>query len=275
MARNVVDIQVKPYLTSLIQRPGLQSERQWGVYRMEWLQKHWSNVVTLGCIIIAALILAWQQATTNISLRLQGDWNYVPLFLLIIAGIVWLATGKNKSNQSQVQISQPSEVIAGIPTLSALLGQESNPRFDAKRFFALAHYSPVTAEVEKNIKIVAQQNSPNDKEAFYARFIGIGLIAYQHDVTWFLIFRSQLEALAELNSRGLIPVADLKKHYDKAKVDYPQTYSNYSFDQWLDFLKSRTLIARYPSEMVELSFYGKDFMKYLAHAGLDVRVKVN
>ena len=86
---------------------------------------------------------------------------------------------------------------------------------------------------------------------------------------------SQLEALAELNSRGLIPVADLKKHYDKAVMAYPKTYANYSFEQWLNYMQSRMLIARYPSQMVELSFNGKDFLKYLAHVGHDIHGKAN
>ena len=173
------------------------------------------------------------------------------------------------------QLSQPPEITAGIPSLSALLGQKTNIAFDAKQFFALAHYSPITAEAEKNIKIIAQQNSPNDKEAFYARFIGIGLVAYQHDITWYTIYGSQLAALAELNSRGLIPIADLKKHYDKAVAAYPNTYSSYSFQQWLDFMKARLVIATYPTQMVELSFGGKDFLIYLAHTGRDISVKLN
>ena len=247
---------------------------------MEWLQKHWSNVVTLGCIVIAALVEAWQQAAVNVSSnmhlpRLQGAWNYVPLVLLITAGLAWLV-GRKQTRQSQMQGPQPTAVVPpGIPALSSLLGQNPNITFDAKAFFALAHYSPVTAEIEKNIRTIAQQYSPTDKEGFYARFIGVGLVAYQHDVTWFTIYGSQLAALAELNSRGLIPVADLKKHYDKAVVDYPKTYANYSFDQWMDFMRERMVIARYPTGMVELSFNGKDFLKYLAHVGRDAHVKAN
>jgi hypothetical protein len=246
---------------------------------MEWLKKHWSTTVTLGCVVIAALVEAWQQAATSVPVgihipRLQGSWNYVPLILLITAGVVWLISRTRKTNQLQLQTSQPPAAIpAGIPTLSALLGQNPDITFNAKQFFALAHYSPITAEIEKNIKIIAQQNSPHDKEAFYARFIGVGLVAYQHDMAWFTIYGSQLAALAELNSRGLIPVADLKKHYDKAVLDHPNQFSNYSFDQWIDFMKYRMLIATYPSQMVELSFNGKDFLKYLAHVGRDANEK--
>lgn len=198
------------------------------------------------------------------------------------AAFVWVAklekkpqhTVKAEPAASQTP-TQPPAIVPGIPTLSGLLGQTPDITFDAKKFFALAHYSPVTAEIEKNIRIIAQQNYPNDKEAFYARFIGVGVVAYQHDVTWLTIYGSQLAALGELNSRGLIPVADLKKHYEKGVADYPKTYANYSFEQWMDYMQSRMLIARYPSQMVELSFNGKDFLKYLAHVGLNSHGKAN
>ena len=84
-----------------------------------------------------------------------------------------------------------------------------------------------------------------------------------------------MRAWEELNSRGLIPIADLKKHYDKAVTDYPKTYEHYSFEQWLDYMQSRMLIARYPSQMVELSFMGKDFLKYLAHVRRSANGKPN
>lgn len=243
----------------------------------ERIQKHWSTVITIGCLVIAAFIEAWQQAATNMPAkvnfpRLQGVWNYAPLILLVSAGIVWLI-GRRKDDA--IPHPQASAAIPGIPTLSSLLGQHSSVEFDAKAFFALAHYSPVTAEVEQNIKAIAEQNSPKDKEAFYARFIGVGLVAYQHDTSWYLIFGSQLMALAELNSRGLIPVEDLRKHYDKAVTDYPKTYASYSFEQWLDFMRIRLLIATYPSQMVELSWNGKDFLKYLAHTGRSIDGKPN
>jgi hypothetical protein len=176
----------------------------------------------------------------------------------------------------QQTAAQPPAVIPGIPTLSALLGQNPKVEWDARKFFALAYYSPITAEVENNIKVIAQQNSPNDKEAFYARFIGLGAVAYQHDVTWFTIYGSQLAALSHLNARSIAsPVADLRQFYDKAVVDYPKTYENYSFDQWLNYMRDRMVLAIYPSQMCEVSFNGKDFLKYLAHNGFDIHGKAN
>jgi len=194
----------------------------------------------------------------------------VTAILLCFSLVVFFWLAKSGNHMISQAAQSPAALVPGIPTLSALLGQNPNITFDAKKFFALAHYSPVTAEIEKNIRTIAEQNSPNDKEGFYARFIGVGIVAYQHDMTWFTIYGSQMDALAELNSRGLVPVADLKKHYDKAVLAYPKTFANYSFEQWLSYMQSRMLIARYPSLMVELSFNGKDFLKYLAHVGRNV-----
>jgi hypothetical protein len=197
------------------------------------------------------------------------------VMMLIATVLIAKSYFSGQSEQTAISSPQPSGTIPGIPTLSALLGQNPSVEFDAKQFFALAHYSPITAEIEKNIKIIAQQNSPNDKEAFYARFIGVGVVAYQHDVSWFTIFGSQLRAMEEMNSRGILPITDIKKHYDKAASDFPKTYENYSFDQWLAFMISRMLIAVYPSQMVELSWNGKDFLKYLSHVGRNTNGKAN
>jgi len=40
-------------------------------------------------------------------------------------------------------------------------------------------------------------------------------------------------------------------------------------------MRGRMIIATYLTQMVELSFGGKDFWKYTAHVGRDVHVKAN
>ena len=208
----------------------------------------------------------------------------VSLVLLLCGLILWLLHYqwaqrllgiRSSVVQPLVPAQTTSGTLSGIPTLSALLGQDSKPNFDAKKFFARAYYSPVTAEVEKNIKIVARQSSPDDTEAFYARFIGVGAMAFSHEYTFVLIFGSQLRAMQEISSRGLIPISDLQKHYDKAVADYPNSYEDYPFEKWLAFMQWRTLVATYPTQMIELSHNGQDFLKYLAHFGHDISKKPN
>ncbi len=205
------------------------------------------------------------------------DW-YAIGGMFVVTFIVFmfiLRKDRKQSGPQTLPVQGTQALELGIPTLSALLGQEPSISFDPKAFFAQVYYSPITAEFEKNIKLIAQKHAPADKEGFYARFIGVGAVAYQHDVTWFTIFKSQLSPMAELNARGLIPLADVKKHYDKAAVNYPPTYANYSFDQWMTYLLSRQLIAKHPSDMVELSHGGKDFLRYVAHSGWNTNAKAN
>lgn len=197
------------------------------------------------------------------------------LLILLATVLITKSYFSGRSEKSQTATSEQNQGFVGIPTLSSLLGQSPDITFDAKKFFALSYYSPITAEYEKGMRAVAQQQFPNDKEGFYARLLGVGLVVYQYEQTWLVIFGSQLRAMEEINSRGLIPIADMKKHYDKAVIEYPNTYGNYSFDQWYAYIKSRTLIADYPSKMVELSWMGKDFLKWIAHTAHDISKRKN
>ncbi len=186
---------------------------------------------------------------------------------------------EKKPVEEGLSTPQSSTITLGIPALSSLLGQNSTTSFDPKKYFAQAYYSPITAEIESTIKVLANQYYPNEREAFYERLIGVGTVAFHHELTWTLIYRSQLAAMEELGARGLIPVTELQKHYDEAAKKYPYRYQKYSLENWLRFMSSRILIARYPSdakypsEMVELSWNGKDFLKYLAHTGYIINVK--
>jgi len=142
--------------------------------------------------------------------------------------------------------------------------------FDATLFFRGAYYSPLQPEIETNVRAAAAQNEPTDREAFYTKLIAVGLIAYTYDTIWFAIYGSQLSALLELNRKnGLLPLAEFKTYYDNAVAAHPAAYANYSFDEWLTFMKAHVLILTHPSEMVEITVRGKDFLKVLLHWGRD------
>jgi hypothetical protein len=188
---------------------------------------------------------------------------------LAAAAFVWIAKSVKTSQPSQVQPSR-ALVQPGLLTLSALQGQTPQVgAFNAREWFRLSYHSPVTAEIENNIKIIAEQNQPGDHESFYARFIGVGLVSYFHDMTWAYIFKSQLLLLAETNRRIVhqLPLSDAKVYYDRATEQYPKVYENYSFQQWMNYMFSEQLLIKHPSDMLEITYRGNDLLKYLAHWG--------
>lgn len=193
-----------------------------------------------------------------------------PLWLLTAASIMALSVIiGNKIFPSRKYLQQTNPQNTGlIPTVSAVVPEVLGPTFDAKLFFKNAYYSTVTAEVEKNIVLVADKNEPTSREGFLVKFIGVGLVSYLHDWTWLTIFRSQLLMLLDLNGRnGWMALDEAKNYYDKASTEYSEIYSKYSFDQWIIYMKGQQLIIHHPSNMLEITVRGKDFLKYLTHWG--------
>ena len=209
---------------------------------MDWLKRH---VITLIGIFLTALymyvqLLVWKK---------HGDDFVLTAVSIIVTAILWLvlvvSIVKQIEKASEVDVlpqrpaepnQAPSAIAPGIPTLSSLLGIDAAPAFNVTAFLAQAYYSPLTVEAEHNIKSIAQQSYPADKESFYAKFIGVGLVAYQHDVTWLTIYKSQILFLQELSPKIFLPVSSAKAFYDGGKLSNSSTYSHYSLDEWLQFM---------------------------------------
>jgi len=212
----------------------------------------WALLVVLWGSIVAGLKQILQQVP-----HFPGWGTLLILVAVSLAAFIWLA--KSQKAVSQQPITQ---------TVAIAPGQAGGANLDATLFFRTAYYSQLTDEVERNIRASAAHNQPNDREGFLAKFIGIGYVAYLHDITWAYIYKSQILVLTELNRRGgLMPVADAKAYFDKAETEYPQVYATYSFEGWLKFMLNDQLIIHHPSNMLEITIRGRDFLKYLTHWG--------
>jgi len=76
--------------------------------------------------------------------------------------------------------------------------------------------------------------------------------------------------LLEVNRKnGIVPLDVAKNFYEQAVATYGDEYKDRSFEQWLLYLINQELIIRHPSEMVEITIKGNDFLKYLLHWGRD------
>jgi hypothetical protein len=229
----------------------------------KWLTRQYADIK--GNFKWALLVVLWAPLTAAVKSLLRliphfpvwAVWGI--LFLLSAEAFVWVAKSQRRVGQGAA-LSQTESSRVSLVTSTA--------NFDAVTFFRLAYHSPLTEEAEANIRKAAADNQPSDKEGFYAKFIGVGLIAYIYDMIWSSIFKSQLLALLELNRKnGHLPLADIKSFYNQAAASRPEYYVRYTFDQWLSYMKSQLLLIVYPSNMVEITLRGKDFLKYLLHNG--------
>lgn len=150
-----------------------------------------------------------------------------------------------------------------------------SPGIDIDEFFRMGYRSPVLEqETRKNMRILARQKSPDNVEAFYLDLIGVGLLAALYDSIWYPMFRSQLLSLLEINRNGgVLALASVKVFYDDAAIAHPKEYANETFERWLSYLPKNGLILRHPSEMIEITVRGKDFLKFLTHWGREAKDK--
>ena len=58
----------------------------------------------------------------------------------------------------------------------------------------------------------------------------------------------------------------MKRFYDFAVEQYPQFYENYSYDDYINFLYSSSLITEKDGN-VGITILGVDFLKYLTEVG--------
>ena len=172
----------------------------------------------------------------------------------ILLGIAWWRRRTNASRQKQT-LQNATNTLVTSPTI-----------FNVNMFLSQAYSSTLQQETENNVRAMVNQTQPTDREAFYVKFIATGIIGYIYDIAWAYIYRSQVLLLLELNRR-IMPLAEVKTFYEKAASDNKSAYADYSFSQWLEFMKFYILIIQHESEMVEITLRGKDFLKYLVHWG--------
>jgi len=185
---------------------------------------------------------------------------------------------RERDKNQQTMLTHLAVLAGDRPLVQNTLPAVPLPNFKFDDYFRLAHASQLTEQTQKDIKGLVEQQHPNDREETLERFIGMGYWGYMHEVTWFLIFRSQLLALTELNQNsGLLPLARIRTHFDKAFVDYPDTYANgkYTFDQWMNFMVERWMWIKRPADMIEIATQGRDFLKFLTHWGWTADTKRN
>ena len=220
----------------------------------------WDAIKLIAGLAIGAAYLLLQKIR-----HLEYDWWVAGgLFIVSIILIFYLGRDRKegaKSLQSPSRDNTPNTAVAVNP----------NQPFNAGEFFRTAYYSPqLQAETEQRFRNAANQEQPNERESFYLKFISAGLLMYNYDTIWLSIYRSQLEALLDINrNNGILPLARVRTHFDQAEAANSELFkkSNTTLDIWLAFLTSRQLLIRHASDMIEITIGGKDFLKYLLHWG--------
>jgi hypothetical protein len=107
-----------------------------------------------------------------------------------------------------------------------------------------------------------------ERERVLLRFLAAVVLVGQFDRSYSLIWGSQMVALQLINSAGAsrLDIETLRSLYEEAAKREPETYRNYSFDQWLGFLVASSLITR-DTQKVTIRLEGREFLRYVVERG--------
>jgi hypothetical protein len=106
---------------------------------------------------------------------------------------------------------------------------------------------------------------PSERERFLVRLVILLGTIFDFEYIWYNIFASQIDALQELNG-GPLKREDLFKHYIRAATSFAAFYSDYSFEQWIGYMRTQVLL-REDGDQINITVKGRSFLKHLIDHG--------
>lgn len=120
--------------------------------------------------------------------------------------------------------------------------------------------------IEEELKQRGLTEAAASRKALLRSLAGTQILLYFERVQG-LVLASHLSAAAYLNSQtDSVPGAELRPFYDDARERYPTLYQNYTFEQWVAFLKSWMLVDETAAGFV-ITMGGREFLKWRVEVG--------
>lgn len=110
--------------------------------------------------------------------------------------------------------------------------------------------------------------SGGERERVLIRFLAGGALVMLFEKIYSIIWGSQIGALEFLNSSGPTgaELDSLRSWFLQGAANEPQLYAGDTFERWLSFLESYSLIAKAGNNFV-ITLEGREFLKYIIHQG--------
>ncbi len=177
---------------------------------------------------------------------------HTAIWLLSSAAVFWMLLEIGRWwNKKKGFVVQTTALAAPSKVISAQV-EEYRTNLDAE----------MVKETEANIQ--AEANGYHDRaerELFLLRGFSTTLLMGFYEITWYIIFSSQIKALERLN-KGTATLEELRPYYDMNAEKRPQ----YPFESWFGYMKEQALLLQ-DGFNIKITVRGKGFLKYLVLHG--------
>lgn len=174
----------------------------------------------------------------------------------------------NDSVGIEASASSEQSSVSNTNPLSVLSKKSSNETIEK----ALGLFNQETLVYFKEfVKTETQLESitnHEERESTLFRYSQVLYLILHFNRIYSHIFGSQLDLLQALNGSPNETRESLRVFYTNAKSQNPKFFENYSYEQYLEFLRQNNLIRIDNTNKVEIMDLGKDFLKYIIETGL-------
>jgi len=215
-----------------------------------WLE--WAEHAKLIFDVVVA-ILSWKLVKKLLAYvpHISSDWASI-VGLLFAAGVLFLLVKLQQRGQQRQESGVQSVATTALTTGASAV--------DIRKALSESYNSVLQAEFETSFHTAISAYPQSEREPTLIKVIATGLISYMYYKTWWSIYKSQLLALQALNG-GIMRREQVKAYYDAAVMQYPVQYRNYSFEEWISYMKGQVLILDQPGDTIGITVRGKDFLK--------------
>lgn len=183
--------------------------------------------------------------------------------------------GNQSVNFIDASIDQHPKINTQPPILSKEI-QDSDPKGlklvkGKYKFWAPQTMAQISTWMGNEVSLSDPMND-NQKIQLLKGYSEIMYFQFLCERTYDLIFGSQIELLNYLNTIPADREENLKHFFDDAVVKYGRdAFQNLNFNKYLDFLIVNGLIYGDSMNNINLTFLGKDFLRYILDAGKPVQ----
>lgn len=165
------------------------------------LQRSWSNIVAISCIVIAGVVEALQQALNgapNVKSVLPnasiGPWiNYVPLVLVIVACLSWLYAHWIQRDPERAPAGAGPTIANQQQQASGMNTTKSAQYINADEFYR-RYDNALLRQAEQTVRIGLSLYRPEDREDVLVRAYSTLFWTNAFDKEYLVSFGSSVES---------------------------------------------------------------------------------
>lgn len=142
----------------------------------------------------------------------------------------------------------------------------SRPSLELKQIPGLGR-TPAIEMRERAILSLLDEINEDERVSRLTRALAESCLSTAFERIYRIIYGSQISMLRLLNENPHFREHHVRDFFSRVKDRFPEIYANYTFDRWLDFLKTAQLAVQI-EDRLQISDVGRDFLTYLTLQGL-------